>query len=84
MEFARNPATLLSLVAAVLLTTAIGVAGKSTSKSTPTTSYKVIKLIGSSGSGGKKKDKHMINAWGDAFFPGAPFWINDNGTGIWS
>lgn len=83
MKFARNPATLLSLVAAVLLATAIGVSGKSTpSKSTSTTSYKVVKLIGSAGSGGKKKDKHMINAWGDAFFSGGPFWINDNGTGL--
>jgi uncharacterized protein (TIGR03118 family) len=49
-----------------------------------TTSFKVDKLIGSKGSGGKKKDSHMINAWGSTFIAAAhtPFWINDEGTGV--
>ena len=49
-----------------------------------TTSFKVDKLIGSKGSGGKKKDSHMINAWGATFIAAAhtPFWINDEGTGV--
>jgi hypothetical protein len=38
-------------------------------------SFKVVKLIGSAGSGAPKKDAHMVNAWGNAFFPGNPFWI---------
>ncbi len=27
-------------------------------------------------------DPNLVNAWGLAFFPGGPFWINDNGKGI--
>jgi uncharacterized protein (TIGR03118 family) len=27
-------------------------------------------------------DPNLVNAWGIAFFPGEPFWINDNGTGL--
>jgi uncharacterized protein (TIGR03118 family) len=48
-------------------------------------SFKVAKLVGSKGSGGKAKDSHMINAWGIAFIAadgGSPFWINDEGTGV--
>ena len=26
-------------------------------------------------------DKDLINAWGVAYFPGAPFWVSDEGTG---
>jgi uncharacterized protein (TIGR03118 family) len=48
------------------------------------TSFKVDSLIGSKGSGGKKKDSHMINAWGATFIAAAhtPFWINDEGSGV--
>jgi len=28
-----------------------------------------------------KDDKDLINAWGVAYFPGAPFWVSDEGTG---
>ena len=28
------------------------------------------------------QDTTLLNAWGIAFFPGGPFWINDNGSGI--
>jgi uncharacterized protein (TIGR03118 family) len=46
-------------------------------------SFKVVKLIGSTGSGAPKRDPHMINAWGNAFLPGGnPFWINDEGSGV--
>ncbi len=47
-------------------------------------SFKVDKLVGSKHSGGKKKDSHMINAWGLTFIAadgGSPFWINDEGDG---
>lgn len=27
-------------------------------------------------------DANLVNAWGIAYFPGEPFWINDNGTGL--
>jgi uncharacterized protein (TIGR03118 family) len=42
--------------------------------------YSVTNLIGSSGA--PIKDAHMVNAWGNAFFPANPFWINDEGTGV--
>ena len=47
-------------------------------------SFKVDNLIGSEGAGAKKKDSHMINAWGATFIAAAhtPFWINDEGTGV--
>ncbi len=28
------------------------------------------------------QDTTLLNSWGIAFFPGGPFWINDNGSGI--
>jgi uncharacterized protein (TIGR03118 family) len=28
------------------------------------------------------QDTTLLNPWGVAFFPGGPFWINDNGSGI--
>src|SRR5215471_7043655 len=27
-------------------------------------------------------DSTLLNPWGIAFFPGSPFWINDNGSGV--
>jgi uncharacterized protein (TIGR03118 family) len=48
----------------------------------PAGSFKVVKLIGSKGTGAARRDSLMVNAWGDAFFPGDPFWINDEGTGF--
>ncbi len=48
----------------------------------PLGSYTVKKLIGSAGSGAPRKDSFMVNAWGNAFFPGEPFWINDEATGV--
>lgn len=48
----------------------------------PVGSFKVTNLIGSAGSGAPKRDAHMINASGNAFISGNPFWINDEGTGV--
>jgi uncharacterized protein (TIGR03118 family) len=33
-------------------------------------------------SGAITTDPDLINPWGVAFFPGGPFWISDNGTGV--
>jgi hypothetical protein len=27
-------------------------------------------------------DLSLVNPWGVAFFPGGPFWVSDNGTGV--
>lgn len=48
----------------------------------PLSSYKIKRLIGSPGSGAPRKDTRMINAWGNAFFSGEPFWINDEASGV--
>jgi uncharacterized protein (TIGR03118 family) len=47
-------------------------------------SFKVVSLVGSKGTGAKKKDSLMINPWGTTFIAAAttPFWINDEGTGV--
>jgi hypothetical protein len=48
-------------------------------------SFKVVNLVGSKGTGAKRTDSRMINAWGIAFISaggGTPFWINDEGTGV--
>jgi len=45
-------------------------------------SFQVTRLIGSAGSGAPLVDPRMVNAWGNAFFQGGPFWINDNNTGV--
>ena len=47
-------------------------------------SFKVDNLVGSNGTGAKKKDSHMINPWGTTFIAAAttPFWINDEGSGV--
>ena len=31
---------------------------------------------------GKKGDKQLINPWGLAYSPGAPFWLSDQGSGL--
>ena len=31
---------------------------------------------------GKKGDKQLINPWGLAYAPGAPFWLSDQGSGL--
>ena len=31
---------------------------------------------------GKKADKQLINPWGLAYGPGAPFWLSDQGSGL--
>lgn len=30
----------------------------------------------------KSVDPMLVNPWGITFFPGSPFWINDNGSGV--
>ena len=57
----------------------------SSTRAASVSSFKVAKLVGSKGSGGKRNDSHMINAWGLAFIAadgGSPFWINDEATGV--
>jgi uncharacterized protein (TIGR03118 family) len=47
-----------------------------------TNSYIQTNLVSNNGLPGTKTDKHLVNPWGVAFFSGAPFWVNDQGTGV--
>ena len=71
----RLPIAVLSLVCL------LGVAGIAQAKKAPKTTYLVADLV-SNQSGATTTDTNLKNAWGMAFFPGAPFWIADNGSGV--
>jgi uncharacterized protein (TIGR03118 family) len=44
--------------------------------------YAITNLVSNQKGKAKHQDKALINAWGMSFFPGSPFWISDNGTGV--
>jgi len=71
---------LVLLLPIILAATVSAVISSSTAQSIG--SFQVTNLIGSAGSGAPQIDAKMVNAWGNAFFPGNPFWINDQGTGV--
>jgi len=45
--------------------------------------YKVTNLVSNQEKTAKFVDPLVVNAWGLAYLPGSPFWVNDNGSG-WS
>jgi uncharacterized protein (TIGR03118 family) len=44
--------------------------------------YKRIDLVSTSSSKTPHNDPNLINGWGIAFFPGNPYWVSDNITGV--
>jgi uncharacterized protein (TIGR03118 family) len=44
--------------------------------------YAITNLVSNQKGKANHQDKALINAWGMSFFPGGPFWISDNGTGV--
>src|SRR5215469_12654047 len=44
--------------------------------------YKQINLVSTKGLSIPHKDPNLVNGWGMAYFPGHPFWVSDNGTGV--
>src|SRR5579872_2190342 len=44
--------------------------------------YAITNLVSNQAGKAKHQDKVLVNAWGMSFFPGGPFWISDNGTGV--
>jgi len=44
-------------------------------------SYQVTKLV-SNVKGASHTDPQLVNGWGIAYGPGAPFWVSDAGTGL--
>ena len=46
-------------------------------------SYSEVRLVSDTAAGGGAKiDPNLVNPWGLAAFPGAPWWVSDNGTGL--
>ena len=72
-------ARLLVLFLALALVSAV--ASSAHAKKSPKTVYQQTNLV-SDQSGSTTTDDNLKNAWGIAFFPGAPFWIADNGSGV--
>ena len=44
--------------------------------------YAITNLVSNQKGKAEHQDKALVNAWGMSFFPGGPFWISDNGTGV--
>src|SRR5580704_9530141 len=44
--------------------------------------YAITNLVSNQKGKANHQDKALVNAWGMSFFPGSPFWISDNGTGL--
>ena len=53
-----------------------------TSASAQANSYSQQNLVTDPSGAGPVKDPNLINPWGVAFFPGAPFWVSDNNSGF--
>ena len=70
----RSRRTLAFLASVVIL---VGLIASSASAQ-----YAVTNLVSNQAGKAKHQDKSLINAWGMSFFPGGPFWISDNGTGV--
>jgi uncharacterized protein (TIGR03118 family) len=76
---------MFSTVAAVILTffTLAGTANAQAQSST--NNYKQTNLVADTASvtpAPAHVDANLVNPWGIAFFPGGPFWINDNNSGF--
>ena len=59
---------------AVLLTLALASA-------TAFAQYREVNLVSTSSGTTPHNDPNLVNGWGIAFFPGAPYWVSDNVTG---
>jgi uncharacterized protein (TIGR03118 family) len=44
--------------------------------------YTITNLVSNQKGKAKHQDPSLVNAWGMSFFPGNPFWVSDNGTGL--
>lgn len=49
---------------------------------TASAQYTITKLVSNQKGQAKHQDPSLVNAWGIAFFSGAPFWISDAGSGF--
>jgi uncharacterized protein (TIGR03118 family) len=76
--------SILAFAVAMLAVQVRSTIAASVSSDASVSSFKVDSLVGTKGTGAKKKDSHMINPWGATFIAAAttPFWINDEGTGV--
>src|SRR5215469_15718504 len=71
-----------SVVRAVLVAAAVALALTSTARSAEAAGYRQFNLTSNVPGGAQHQDANLVNAWGMAFFPGSPFWVSDQGTGL--
>jgi len=72
-RFGNRFAFLSSLVIATVLSPAF--------QAPAVAQYQVFNLVSNQTGKALHTDPNLVNAWGIAYFPGAPFWVSDNGTG---
>jgi hypothetical protein len=71
----------LSKIASVL-TTVLMIASSAWAAGKAHNGYVQTNLVSDVAMTAATTDANLLNAWGLAFLPGAPFWINDNGAGV--
>jgi len=74
---------MLSTIAALIL--GFCTLGATVSAQTSTNNYKQTNLVADTSTvtpAPAHVDANLVNPWGIAFFPGGPFWINDNNSGF--
>lgn len=64
------------LLTVLFLMTAAGAAG------TGSNAYNQTNLVSDQTGVAAHMDTQLVNPWGIAFFPGAPFWVSDNNSGV--
>jgi uncharacterized protein (TIGR03118 family) len=74
---------MFSTIAALIL--GFCTSGATVSAQTSTNNYKQTNLVADTSTvtpAPAHVDANLVNPWGIAFFPGGPFWINDNNSGF--
>lgn len=69
-----------ALAAVVVALTAFGFSAAQSSAATG--GYRQINLTSNVPGMAHHTDPNLVNGWGAAFFPGSPFWLSDEGTGL--
>jgi uncharacterized protein (TIGR03118 family) len=72
-------ATLVSLAIALTIGASLGGAAKAAGS---TGGYRQINLASNVPGIAHHTDRNLVNGWGLAFFPGNPFWVSDEATGL--
>ncbi|HYK53770.1 MAG TPA: TIGR03118 family protein, partial [Candidatus Eremiobacteraceae bacterium] len=71
-----------SVPAFLAMLTLIGAIGFSSGAASASSAYQEINLTSNMPGMAHHTDPNLVNGWGMAAFPGSPFWISDNATGL--